>query len=45
MSAIFYHNDMQKQLAEQSRDNRQKQLKKKIVTTIKEAGPFHNAEK
>ena len=44
MSAIFYHGDEQKKLAEQSRDDRQKQLTKKIVTRIAPAEDFYNAE-
>lgn len=44
MSAIFYHNDEQKRLAEESRDERQRQMTKKIVTRITEAGTFYDAE-
>ena len=44
MSAIFYHGDEQKKLAETSRDERQKQLTKKIVTRIAPAEAFYNAE-
>ena len=44
MSAIFYHGEMQRKLAEDSRENRQKQLSKKIVTKIAEAETFYNAE-
>lgn len=44
MSAIFYHNKDQKQLAEATRDEKQKQLSKKIVTCITEAKTFYNAE-
>lgn len=44
MSAVFYHGDEQKRLAEESRDNRQKQLTKKIVTRIAPAEEFYNAE-
>ena len=44
MSAIFYHGDEQKKLAEASKDDRQKQLTKKIVTRIAPAEDFYNAE-
>lgn len=44
MSAIFYHSDKQKELAEESRDARQEQLAKKIVTKITKAETFYNAE-
>ena len=44
MSAIFYHDETQRKLAEASRDERQKQLSKKIVTRIAEAETFYNAE-
>ncbi len=45
MSAIFYHNDEQKRLAEETRDEKQKTLTKKIVTRITEAETFYDAEK
>ena len=45
MSAIFYHNEEQKKLAEQTRDEKQKALSKKIVTRITEAETFYDAEK
>ena len=45
MSAIFYHNEDQKKLAEQTRDEKQKTLSKKIVTRITEAETFYDAEK
>lgn len=44
MSAIFYHGDEQRKLAEETRDARQKQLTKKIVTKITPAESFYNAE-
>jgi peptide methionine sulfoxide reductase msrA/msrB len=45
-SAIFYHNDEQKRLAEESRDRLAKsgRFKKPIVTEIVKAGPFYKAE-
>ncbi len=45
MSAIFYHGDEQKRLAEETRDERQKTASKKIVTKIAEAETFYDAEK
>lgn len=44
MSAIFYHSDEQKRLAEKSKEEHQKTLTKPIVTCITEAGTFYNAE-
>ncbi|XP_061163581.1 peptide methionine sulfoxide reductase-like [Saccostrea echinata] len=44
MSAIFYHNTKQKMLAEQTRDEQQKDHVSPIVTKITKAGPFYNAE-
>ena len=44
MSAIFYHGETQRKLAEESREDRQKQISKKIVTKITEADTFYNAE-
>lgn len=44
MSAIFYHNDEQKKLAEQTRDEIQKHMACPIVTKITEALPFYEAE-
>jgi len=44
MSAIFYHNDEQKQLAEESKDEQQKRISQKIVTKIAPAETFYNAE-
>ena len=44
MSAIFYHDSTQQKLAEESKDARQKQLAKKIVTKVAEAEAFYNAE-
>ena len=45
MSAIFYHNDEQKHLAEETKEEHQKTLRKPIVTKIAEAGTFFDAEK
>ena len=44
MSAIFYHNEEQKRLAEESKEEAQKKLTKKIVTKITQAETFYNAE-
>lgn len=44
MSAIFYHDETQRKLAEESRENRQKQLSRKIQTKITQAEQFYNAE-
>ena len=44
MSAIFYHGDEQRKLAEETRNERQKQLTKKIVTKITPAESFYAAE-
>lgn len=44
MSAIFYHNEEQKKLAESTRDAKQKTLSKKIVTRITEVETFYDAE-
>ena len=44
MSAIFYHDDQQKQLAEQTRDEHQKTIRRKIVTKILPASTFYVAE-
>ena len=44
MSAIFYHSDEQKRLAEESMKERQKQLSKQIVTKIHPAETFYDAE-
>ncbi len=45
-TAIFYHNDEQKELAEQSKKEIEdkKIFKKPIVTQIREAKPFYEAE-
>lgn len=43
-SAIFYHSDEQKKLAEKSRDKAQAKFKNKIVTEIVPAGMFYKAE-
>ena len=45
MSAIFYYNEEQKQLAEETKEAHQKSLTKPIVTRITEAGTFYEAEK
>lgn len=45
MSAIFYHSTKQKMLAEQTREEQQKNHVSPIVTQIVQAGPFYNAEK
>lgn len=45
MSAIFYHNEEQKKLAEETKEAHQKTLTKPIVTRIMEAGTFYEAEK
>ena len=44
MSAIFYHNDEQKRLAEETMKEKQKQLSQQIVTKIKPAETFYDAE-
>ena len=44
MSAIFYHNEEQRKLAEESRDEHQKTLRDKIVTKIIPAQTFYDAE-
>ena len=44
MSAIFYHDETQRRLAEESKERRQAQLAKTIVTKIAEAETFYNAE-
>jgi peptide-methionine (S)-S-oxide reductase len=43
-SAIFYHNDEQKKLAEESKKEMQKKLGKPIATEIKKVGEFYKAE-
>ncbi len=45
-SAIFYHNDHQKELAEQYKEklDKAKAFPRKIVTEITQAGPFYPAE-
>ncbi|MFW6153766.1 MAG: peptide-methionine (S)-S-oxide reductase MsrA [Planctomycetota bacterium] len=43
-SAIFVHNDAQRQAAEASRERRQSRLDRPIVTEIVDAGPFYEAE-
>lgn len=44
MSAIFYHDETQRKLAEESMEARQRQLAKKIVTKLAAAETFYNAE-
>lgn len=44
MSAIFYHDNQQKELAEQTRDEHQKTIKRKIATKILPADTFYVAE-
>lgn len=44
MSAIFYHDNTQQKLAEESKVERQKTLSSKIQTKIAEAETFYNAE-
>lgn len=43
-SAIFYHNEAQKKLAEETKKKVEKQLKKKIFTEIKPVVTFYPAE-
>ena len=43
-SAIFYHSEEQKKIAEQSKENKQKQYNNKIVTEIIPAQEFYPAE-
>lgn len=43
-SAIFYFDDLQKNIAEKLRDETQKAYKQPIVTQITMAGPFYEAE-
>jgi hypothetical protein len=43
-SAIFYHNEAQKQLAEASRDAQQQHYTKPIATQIVPASRFYSAE-
>ena len=45
MSAIFYHSDTQKKLAEESSVEKQKEMANNILTMIVEAETFYNAEK
>ena len=44
MSAIFYHTEQQKELAEKSMERQQKILSKKILTEIIPASAIYNAE-
>ena len=43
-TAIFYHSDEQRKLAEASKRKMQEKLGKPIVTSIVAAGPFYAAE-
>jgi len=43
-SAIFYHSEEQKKIAEQSKENKQKQYNKKIVTENYTSQEFYPAE-
>ncbi len=43
-SAIFYHNEKQKKVAEKSLKEQQKKYKNKVVTEIKPASKFYRAE-
>jgi len=43
-SAIFYHNEEQRRLAEESKEEHFKILNKEIVTEILPASTFYNAE-
>lgn len=44
MSAIFYHGDKQKKLAESSKEEEQKKKSKEIQTRITSAETFYEAE-
>ena len=44
MSAIFYHDEQQKQLAEQTKMEHQSKVRKPIVTKIIPAQAFYDAE-
>ena len=44
MSAIFYHDEEQKTLAEKTLDEHQKKMTRKIQTRIKSAETFYTAE-
>ena len=44
MSAIFYHDEEQKKLAEQTRNEHQNTLRRPIVTKILPAKRFYDAE-
>ncbi|XP_072013831.1 peptide methionine sulfoxide reductase-like [Amphiura filiformis] len=44
MSAIFYHSEEQKTLAEKTKDEHQKKLTRTIQTKIKKADIFYDAE-
>ncbi|XP_072024599.1 peptide methionine sulfoxide reductase-like [Amphiura filiformis] len=44
MSAIFYHSEEQKSLAEKSKDEHQETIKRTIQTKILPAGTFYQAE-
>ncbi|XP_071495931.1 peptide methionine sulfoxide reductase-like [Diadema antillarum] len=44
MSAIFYHSEKQREVAEQSKEEHQKTVKRQIQTVIKPAETFYDAE-
>ena len=44
MSAIFYHDEKQRELAERTKEQHQETLKRKIQTLIKPAETFYDAE-
>ncbi|KAL4234662.1 hypothetical protein ACF0H5_006303 [Mactra antiquata] len=44
MSAIFYHNDEQRKLAEKTKAEHQSEIARPIATVISKAGPFYEAE-
>lgn len=44
MSAIFYHGDEQKRLAEKTKEEHQKKVSRQIQTRIKFAETFYDAE-
>jgi len=44
MSAIFYHDEMQQKLAEESKEKHQKQKMRKVQTQIIPAKTFYDAE-
>ncbi|XP_076449212.1 peptide methionine sulfoxide reductase-like [Babylonia areolata] len=44
MSAIFYHDEEQRHLAEKTRDELQKSIARPVVTVISQASTFYDAE-